>query len=87
MRLNAEVKQHGCMAEDKYNNDNKKAVTDLGYSMTFTINKGYADRNDNSEELNRICIDYTFKPNNLFNAVRNLKNNTNIKKKILQNVQ
>lgn len=41
--------------------------------MTFTINKGYADRNDNLAELSRIYIDYTFNPSNLFNAVRNLK--------------
>lgn len=59
--------------EGKYNNDTKKAVADAGYSMGFTIERGYADRNDNLAVLNRICIDYTYKPNNILNVLKNLK--------------
>lgn len=59
--------------EGKYNNTTKKAVIEAGYSMGFTIERGYADRNDNPAQLNRICIDYTYKPNNIINVLKNLK--------------
>lgn len=59
--------------EGIYNNDTKKAVIEAGYSMGFTIEKGYADRKDNLAQINRICIDYTYKPNNIINALKNLK--------------
>lgn len=41
--------------------------------MGFTIERGYADRNDNPAQLNIICIDYTYKPNNIINVLKNLK--------------
>ncbi|WP_297427699.1 polysaccharide deacetylase family protein [Clostridium sp.] len=59
--------------EGKYNEDTKKAVLEAGYSMGFTIQRGYADRDDNPAQLNRICIDYTFRTNNILNILKNLK--------------
>jgi peptidoglycan/xylan/chitin deacetylase (PgdA/CDA1 family) len=59
--------------EGKYNNDTKKAVAQAGYAMAFTIDRGYADRKDNMAQLNRICLDYTFKPNSILNVLKNLK--------------
>ena len=59
--------------EGKYNKDTKKATLEAGYSMGFTIERGYADRNDNPAQLNRICVDYTYKPNNIINVLKNLK--------------
>lgn len=48
-----------------YNEDSKKACLDAGYSMAFTIKRGYANRDDNQFELNRICIDYTYSPRHI----------------------
>jgi len=59
--------------EGKFNKDTKKATLEAGYSMGFTIDRGYADRNDNPAQLNRICVDYTYKPNNIINVLKNLK--------------
>ncbi|BCZ46864.1 deacetylase [Clostridium gelidum] len=59
--------------EGKFNKDTKKATLEAGYSMGFTIERGYADRNDNPAQLNRICVDYTYKPNNIINVLKNLK--------------
>lgn len=59
--------------EGKYNNNTKKAVAEAGYTMGFTIERGYADRNDNSAQLNRICLDYTYKPYNVLNVLKKLK--------------
>ncbi|AGF57982.1 peptidoglycan/xylan/chitin deacetylase (PgdA/CDA1 family) [Clostridium saccharoperbutylacetonicum] len=59
--------------EGKYNDNTKKAVVEAGYAMGFTIERGYADRNDLSTRLNRICVDYTYKPNNILNVLKNLK--------------
>ena len=59
--------------EGIYNNDTKKAVVDAGYAMGFTIERGYADRNDNLAQVNRICLDYTFKPYSILNVLKNLK--------------
>lgn len=59
--------------EGKYNENTKKAVSNAGYSMGFTIERGYADRNDNCAKINRICIDYTYKPNNIINVLKKLK--------------
>lgn len=58
--------------EGFYNDDTKKAFSDSGYSMGFTIKRGYADRDDKSFELNRICIDYTYKPTDIENVLKNL---------------
>ena len=36
--------------------------------MGFTIERGYADRNDNASSITiEYCIDYTYKPNNIIN--------------------
>jgi peptidoglycan/xylan/chitin deacetylase (PgdA/CDA1 family) len=51
--------------EGKYNDDTIKAVADAGYSMGFTIDRGYAGIGDNSAKLNRMCVDYTYKPYNI----------------------
>lgn len=59
--------------EGKYNNNTKKAVAEAGYTMGFTIERGYADRNDNSAQLNRICLDYTYKSYNVLNVLKKLK--------------
>ncbi len=59
--------------EGKFNDDTKRATLEAGYSMGFTIERGYADRDDNPAKLNRICVDYTYKPNNILNILKNLK--------------
>lgn len=51
--------------EGKFNEDTKKATIEAGYTMGFTIDRGYADRSDNAAQLNRICVDYTYKPRNI----------------------
>ena len=58
--------------EGKFNANTEKATLEAGYSMGFTIKRGYADRNDKQAELNRICLDYTYKPNNIINVLKNL---------------
>lgn len=58
--------------EGKFNINTEKATLEAGYSMGFTIKRGYADRNDKQAELNRICLDYTYKPNNIINVLKNL---------------
>ncbi|HEY5525222.1 MAG TPA: polysaccharide deacetylase family protein [Clostridium sp.] len=55
-----------------FNEDSKKAALKAGYSMGFTIDRGYADRDDNPFELNRICIDYTYKPSDLLKVLKKL---------------
>lgn len=59
--------------EGKYNNNTKKAVSEAGYTMGFTIERGYADRKDNPAQLNRICLDYTYKPSNILNVLKKLR--------------
>ena len=49
------------------------AVENAGYKMGFTIEHGYADRDDNFSMLNRICIDYTFNWNNINYIINNIK--------------
>lgn len=51
--------------EGKYNDDTIKAVLDTGYSMGFTIDRGYVGIGDNAAKLNRMCVDYTYKPYNI----------------------
>lgn len=58
--------------EGKFNEDTKKATIEAGYSMGFTIDRGYADRSDNAAELNRICVDYTYKPRNIEKILKSL---------------
>lgn len=58
--------------EGKYNEDTKKAVLEAGYSMGFTIERGYADRSDNIAQLNRICVDYTYKPSDIKKILKSL---------------
>ena len=59
--------------EGKYNKDTQKAVVDAGYAMGFTTERGYADRSDKLTQLNRICVDYTYKPNNILKILKNLR--------------
>lgn len=51
--------------EGKYNDDTTKAVVDAGYSVGFTIDRGYVGIGDNPAKLNRMCVDYTYKPYNI----------------------
>lgn len=55
-----------------FNKDSKKAAKEAGYSMGFTIDRGYADRADSPFQLNRICVDYTYKPSHLLKVLKNL---------------
>lgn len=59
--------------EGKYNEDTKKAFSEVGYSMGFTTERGYADRDDNKAELNRIVVDYTYKPKDILKVLKNIK--------------
>jgi len=58
--------------EGKFNEDTKKATIEAGYSMGFTIDRGYADRSDNAAQLNRICVDYTYKPRDIEKVLKSL---------------
>jgi len=58
--------------EGEFNENTEKATLEAGYSMGFTIKRGYADRNDKQAELNRICLDYTYEPNNIIDVLKNL---------------
>lgn len=58
--------------EGKYNEDTKKATIEAGYSMGFTVDRGYADRSDNAAELNRICVDYTYKAKHIEKILKSL---------------
>ena len=58
--------------EGMYNEDTKKATMEAGYSMGFTVERGYADRSDNAAQLNRICVDYTYKPRNIEKILKDL---------------
>lgn len=51
--------------EGKYNEDTTKAVSEAGYAMGFTIDRGYVGVGDNAAKLNRLCVDYTYKPYNI----------------------
>jgi len=51
--------------EGKYNEDTTKAVLETGYSMGFTIDRGYVGIGDNSTLLSRLCVDYTYRPYNI----------------------
>lgn len=55
-----------------FNEDSKRACLNAGYSTSFTIDRGYADRDDSPFELNRICIDYTYSPINIEDVLSNL---------------
>lgn len=58
--------------EGIYNEDTKKLAEECGYKMAFTIKRGYADRDDNKYELNRICVDYTYGTGSVDNVLKNL---------------
>lgn len=51
--------------EGKYNEDTMKAVLEAGYTMGFTIDRGYVGIGDDPVKLNRLCVDYTYKPYNI----------------------
>lgn len=55
-----------------FNEDSKKAALKAGYSMGFTIDRGYADRDDIHFQLNRICVDYTYKPSDILKVLKKL---------------
>lgn len=55
-----------------FNEDSKKAALEAGYSMGFTIDRGYADREDSPFQLNRICVDYTYKPSDILKVLKKL---------------
>ena len=56
--------------EGIYNEDTIKAVKEAGYKMAYTIKRGYADRDDNVFELNRICVDQTYEGKNLLYVLK-----------------
>ena len=60
------------LLQDKYNDDTKVAMKESGYEMGFTIEHGYADREDDFSMLDRICIDYTFGWNNVNYIINNI---------------
>lgn len=55
-----------------FNEDSKKAALNAGYSTGFTIDRGYADRDDSPVQLNRICVDYTYKPSDILKVLNKL---------------
>lgn len=59
--------------EGKFNEDTKKATIEAGYSMGFTIDRGPIGRGDNLAQLNRNCVDYTYKPRDIEKILKNLK--------------
>ena len=46
-----------------YNNDTLKATEEAGYSLAFTTDRGFADRDDNKLELNRIYVSSNYSLN------------------------
>ena len=40
--------------------------------MAYTIKRGYADRDDNIFELNRVCVDQTYEGKNLLYVLKYL---------------
>lgn len=56
--------------EGIYNKNTIKAVKEAGYKMGFTIKRGYADRNDDIFQLNRVCVDYTYEGKNLLYVLK-----------------
>ncbi|NFG62364.1 polysaccharide deacetylase family protein [Clostridium sp. CMCC3677] len=48
-----------------YNDETLKAVKEAGYSMAFTVKKGQAHKGDNQYEINRVLVDYTYKPRHI----------------------
>ncbi|WP_315078057.1 polysaccharide deacetylase family protein [uncultured Clostridium sp.] len=48
-----------------YNSETLKAVKEAGYSMAFTVKKGQAHKDDNQYEINRVLVDYTYKPRHI----------------------
>lgn len=56
--------------EGIYNDNTIKAVKKAGYKMGFTIKRGYADRDDDIFQLNRVCVDYTYEGKNLLYVLK-----------------
>lgn len=54
-----------------YNEDTLKASKDAGYTMSFTVKRGLAEREDKQYEIDRILIDYTFSGRDLKRALIN----------------
>lgn len=56
--------------EGLYNDDTLKAVAEAGYKAGFTIERGYADREDNLYKLNRVCVDNTYSGKNILYVLK-----------------
>ena len=56
--------------EGLYNDDTLKAVAEAGYKTGFTIERGYADREDNMYKLNRVCVDNTYAGKNILYVLK-----------------
>lgn len=52
-----------------YNENTLKAATAAGYSMAFTVKKGFSTRIQNHYELSRILIDYTYKAKDIKKSI------------------
>lgn len=48
-----------------YNEDTLKAVEESGYIMAVTVKKGQAHKSDNRYKINRVLVDYTYKPRHI----------------------
>lgn len=58
---------------DDYNEDSVKAAKNAGYSIAFTTNKGFADRDDNPLELNRIYVNSYYDMNTFISILKQTK--------------
>lgn len=56
-----------------YNEDSVKAAKNAGYSIAFTTNKGFADRDDNPLELNRIYVNSYYDMNTFISILKQTK--------------
>lgn len=61
------------MNEVDYNEDSVKAAKNAGYSIAFTTNKGFADRDDNPLELNRIYVNSYYDMNTFISILKQTK--------------
>jgi len=59
--------------EGRYNDDTLKAMEKVGYKCAFTIKRGYSDRNDGRFELDRVCVDNTYKSKNILYILKGME--------------
>ena len=62
------------MNEVDYNKDSVKAAKNAGYNIAFTTNKGFADRDDNPLELDRIYVNSYYDMNTFISILEQTKN-------------